>query len=44
MILFDPEGKIVDLNARGDHLKELLEEAFPDVPKLPNEDEESDAE
>lgn len=38
MVLVDPEGKIVDANARGKHLQELLEKAFPDVPKLVDEE------
>ena len=32
MILVDPDGRIVDANARGERLKELLADAFPDVP------------
>lgn len=35
MILVDPQGRIVDTNARGEHLLELLAEAFPDVPVPP---------
>ena len=31
MILVDKDGKVLDTNARGEHLKELLEKAFPDV-------------
>ena len=31
MVLVDKDGKVLDTNARGEHLKELLEKAFPDV-------------
>ena len=31
MILVDKDGKVIDTQARGERLKELLEKAFPDV-------------
>ena len=31
MILVGKDGKAIDTNARGEHLKELLEKQFPDV-------------
>ncbi len=31
MILVDKDGRVLDTNARGAHLRELLEKAFPDV-------------
>ncbi len=31
MVLVGKDGKVLDTHARGDHLKELLEEAFPEV-------------
>ena len=31
MILVGKDGKAIDTEARGDHLKELLEKQFPDV-------------
>ena len=31
MILVGKDGKVIDTNARGAHLKELLEGLFPDV-------------
>lgn len=31
MILVDKDGKVIDTNARGEHLTELLKKAFPEV-------------
>ncbi len=42
MILVDKDGKVINLEARGKRLADALAEIFPDVPELPEEEQDDE--